>query len=59
MKSIGLLMTAAALTLGAPFWFDLLGKVARVRSAGVRPERAYDGTLAPPAAEAASNRQTG
>jgi hypothetical protein len=36
-KAIGLLLTAAALTLGAPFWFDLLGKVARVRSAGVRP----------------------
>jgi hypothetical protein len=40
MKAIGLVLTAAALTLGAPFWFDLLGKVARVRSAGARPEKA-------------------
>ena len=39
-KAIGLLLTAAAVTLGAPFWFDLLGKVARVRSAGARPEQA-------------------
>ena len=39
-KAIGLVLTAAALTLGAPFWFDLLGKVARVRSAGARPEKA-------------------
>jgi hypothetical protein len=37
LKTLGLLMTAAAMTLGAPFWFDLLGKVARVRSAGQIP----------------------
>jgi len=36
-KIVGLLLTGAALTLGAPFWFDLLGKVARLRSSGVRP----------------------
>lgn len=39
-KAIGLVLTAAAVTLGAPFWFDLLGKVARVRSAGARPAKA-------------------
>jgi hypothetical protein len=44
-KAIGLLLTAAALTLGAPFWFDLLGKVARVRSAGVRPKKAEEQAL--------------
>ena len=37
-KLAGLLTTVVALTLGAPFWFDLLGRVARVRSTG-RPER--------------------
>jgi hypothetical protein len=37
LKLIGLLMTAAAMTLGAPFWFDVLGKVARIRSAGQIP----------------------
>jgi hypothetical protein len=33
----GLLVTAFALTLGAPFWFDLLGKVANLRGAGKAP----------------------
>jgi hypothetical protein len=33
-KLIGLLVTAFALTLGAPFWFDLLGKVAHLRGSG-------------------------
>ncbi|HEX2045087.1 MAG TPA: hypothetical protein VHF23_05620 [Gaiellaceae bacterium] len=36
-KTLGLLLTAAALTLGAPFWFDMLSKVARIRSAGAPP----------------------
>jgi hypothetical protein len=36
-KLVGLLVTAFALTLGAPFWFDLLGKVARVRGSGPPP----------------------
>jgi hypothetical protein len=37
-KAFGLLATMLALTLGAPFWFDLLGRVARLRSTG-KPER--------------------
>lgn len=41
-KLIGVLITAFALTLGAPFWFDLLGKVARLRGSGP--------TTTPPAA---------
>ena len=36
-KAIGLLLTAAAISLGAPFWFDLLSKVARIRTSGARP----------------------
>jgi hypothetical protein len=36
MKIIGLLLTALATSLGAPFWFDLLKKVMMVR-AGVNP----------------------
>jgi len=36
-KLIGLLLTAAALTLGAPFWFDLLSKFMRVRGTGPPP----------------------
>ena len=38
-KVFGLLATMLALTLGAPFWFDLLGRVSRVRTTG-KPERA-------------------
>jgi hypothetical protein len=36
-KAVGLVLTGAALTLGAPFWFDMLSKVARIRSAGAPP----------------------
>jgi hypothetical protein len=37
LKLLGLLITASALTLGAPFWFDTLGKIANLRTAGNRP----------------------
>lgn len=33
-KMLGWLVTVAAVSLGAPFWFDLLSKVARLRAAG-------------------------
>lgn len=36
-KLIGWLATIAALSLGAPFWFDLLGKVSRIRGGGTQP----------------------
>lgn len=45
-KLVGLLLTAAALSLGAPFWFDLLSKFVRVRGTG------------PPPAEATSSGQS-
>lgn len=35
---LGWLITAAAVSLGAPFWFDLLGKVANLRGAGGRAQ---------------------
>lgn len=38
-KAVGLLITALAVSLGAPFWFDVLNKVINLRSAGTRPER--------------------
>ena len=34
MKLLGLLITVLATSLGAPFWFDMLGKVANVRGSG-------------------------
>ena len=42
LKALGLLLTAAALTLGAPFWFDALGKIARLRSSGGKPAASGD-----------------
>jgi hypothetical protein len=36
-KLLGLALTVAALSLGAPFWFDLLSKVARLRASGAPP----------------------
>ncbi len=34
---VGLLITALALSLGAPFWFDILNKVVNVRAVGRTP----------------------
>lgn len=38
IAALGWLLTAAALSLGAPFWFDLLGRVAALRNTG-SPEK--------------------
>lgn len=43
VKFIGCLVTALAVSLGAPFWFDLLKKFLNVRAAGPKPARS-DGT---------------
>jgi hypothetical protein len=43
----GWIVTIAAIALGAPFWFDVLGKLARVRSAGNREGTAKDSLRAP------------
>lgn len=37
-KIFGLLLTAGAASLGAPFWFDILNKVVSIRSTGKAPE---------------------
>jgi hypothetical protein len=37
---LGWLITAAAVALGAPFWFDLLTKLTSMRSTGDKPSRA-------------------
>ena len=41
-KVLGIAVTAAALSLGAPFWFDLIGKVAQLRGVGGRIGTAKD-----------------
>ncbi len=33
-KCVGLLITILAVSLGAPFWFDLLGKIVNIKGAG-------------------------
>jgi hypothetical protein len=37
-KLAGLLLTVIVLSLGAPFWFDLLKRIISIRSAGVNPD---------------------
>ena len=37
-KFLGFLILAFAVSLGAPFWFDLLGKLVKVRSAGKKDD---------------------
>jgi hypothetical protein len=39
-KIVGLLFTSIAVSLGAPFWFDLLERFVNLRGAGRKPERA-------------------
>ena len=36
-KLLGLSLTAVAITFGAPFWFDTLSKLARLRNSGAPP----------------------
>jgi hypothetical protein len=38
-KVIGLLITTLAISLGAPFWFEVLRRVNAIRSAGPKPQR--------------------
>lgn len=38
IKIAGWIVTALAISLGAPFWFDLLKKLIQVRNAGNRPQ---------------------
>jgi hypothetical protein len=40
LKILGLVATILALTMGAPFWFDALGKLGRLRNAGNTPPKA-------------------
>lgn len=38
LKVIGILLTAIAASLGAPFWFDILNKLINIRSVGKSPK---------------------
>jgi hypothetical protein len=37
---LGWILTILAVSLGAPFWFDMLNRVVAIRSAGKAPEEA-------------------
>lgn len=39
-KILGLLITTLAISLGAPFWFDLLSKFMNIRTTGAKPDKA-------------------
>ncbi len=41
-KIVGLIFTAFAVSLGAPFWFDLLNKLSRLRGSGIVPKKSTD-----------------
>jgi len=40
MSPLGWILTALAASLGAPFWFDLLGKLINLRGSGPKPKKA-------------------
>jgi hypothetical protein len=42
MKIAGWLLTAIAVSLGAPFWFDLLNKLVSLRATGNRPKKSSE-----------------
>jgi hypothetical protein len=52
VKVFGWLLTGLAISLGAPFWFDLLGKFMNLRGAGTKPERTPPAPAQAPAAPA-------
>jgi hypothetical protein len=39
IKALGLFLTGLAVSLGAPFWFDMLNKFINLRTAGTKPEK--------------------
>jgi hypothetical protein len=39
IKAVGLFLTGLAVSLGAPFWFDMLNKIINLRSTGTKPEK--------------------
>jgi hypothetical protein len=41
-RLLGWFLTTAAISLGAPFWFDLLNKIMNVRNAGKKPDSSSD-----------------
>ncbi len=40
LKVMGLLLTIVAVSLGAPFWFDVLNRLVNLRMSGAKPKPA-------------------
>jgi hypothetical protein len=51
-RSLGWFLTIVAVSLGAPFWFDILNKIINIRNAGKKPETSETQTDKMAAAEA-------
>lgn len=51
MKIAGLIITALALTLGAPFWFEQLNKLVNMRTSGIKPEQVTEAKQTEPTSE--------
>lgn len=45
MKLFGWVITALAISLGSPFWFDMLSRLVNIRNAGKRPESRGQSTI--------------
>jgi hypothetical protein len=52
LKALGILITSAAVSLGAPFWFDALSKIANIRNSGPKPSTTPTGASPTPEAPA-------
>jgi len=59
LKIVGLLATIFAVSLGAPFWFDLLNKFISFRSSGPQPQTSSGTGVAPTGSPAQTSTGTG
>ena len=58
LKFLGWLITALAISMGAPFWFDMLNKVVKLRSAGTRTPTGQVQTTSAPSATVTAQGKT-
>jgi hypothetical protein len=59
LHALGWFLTMVALSLGAPFWFDMLNKFMNIRNSGQAPAKAADMESAAAAAVAAAAKGAG
>ncbi len=58
-RILGWFITLVAVSLGAPFWFDLLNKVVNLRNTGTKPKTVDASSSSPPKAPPAAAPATG